>query len=157
MYNGLEAERGALHRQRTVAWAWIKARSIMRSRAASTHATLISSVLLSSDCSQAEEISSWRESLAAFNYRSLSKQICDQFYDVSILTERHGTALEPPAAEGSLRRAVPSYCAGEAKAQLMEEPGGKRASFRARIMSAVLPDRSERRGAVLLSIKNRAA
>jgi hypothetical protein len=157
MYSGLEAERTALHRQRAVAWAWIKARGVVKNRVGSNAAKLTRSVLLTSDCSQAEEISSWRESLATHNYRCLAKQICDQFYDLSILTERHSAATGAGAAERALGTALPFACAADAKAQLMDGQGGEKTSVRARIMSAVLPDRRARRGAVLIPIRNRAA
>jgi hypothetical protein len=156
MLSGLEQERAASRRQRCVAWAWLKARGIMKSRANSTHAKLTVSVLLTSDCSQAEEISSWRDNLAAFNHRSLAHQICDQFFDVSILTERRHPGQEGSAAEW-VGTAVPAYCAEEAKAQLMCGQDGGRKSVRARILSAVLPEKRMQRGAVLIPIRTRAA
>lgn len=166
MYSGLEQERAALRRQRSVAWAWIKARGIMKSRANSTHAKLTASVLLTSDCSQVEEISSWRENLAAFNHRSLAQQICEQFFDRSILTDRRLSAGEKLAAEQVIGSALPSHCAEEAKAELMrdeedERPvrkdAGDRKTVRARILSAVLPEKRTQRSAVLISIRSRAA
>jgi hypothetical protein len=162
MYSGLEQEQAALRRERSVAWAWIKARGIMKSRANSTHAKLTASVLLTSDCSQVEEISSWRDSLAAFNHRSLARQICEQFYDLSILSERRGPAADAFAAEPPAGSVWPSHCAEEAKAQLMrDDDGGRRElgirkKIKARILSAVLPGKGEQRG-VLISMKSRAA
>lgn len=156
MLSGLEQERAASRRQPSVAWAWLKARGIMRSRANSTHAKLTASVLLTSDCGQAEEISSWRDSLAAFNHRSLARQICDQFFDVSILTQQRHSQAEGCATEWA-GAAVPAYCAEEAKAELMRSEDGGRRSVRARILSAVLPEKRMQRGAVLIPIRTRAA
>lgn len=158
MFSGLEAERKALHRQRTDAWAWVRARGVLKSRAGSTHAKLTSSVLLTSDCGQAEEISSWRESLAAFNYRSLAKQICDQFYDLSILTERLGPAAGGAATERAQGMALPSCChRDDSSMRSPDGMDGERKAVRASIMKAVLPDRRAHHGAVLISIKCRAA
>jgi hypothetical protein len=156
MLSGLEQERAVLRRQRSVAWAWLKARGLTKSRANSTHAKLTASVLLTSDCSQVEEISSWRDSLAAFNHRSLARQICEQFFDVSILNERQRSGYDDQAAEW-VGTAVPAYCAEEAKAQLMGGEDGCRKTVRARILSAVLPEKWMQRGAVLISIRTRAA
>jgi hypothetical protein len=147
-----------LRRQRSVGWAWTKARDIMKSRANSTHAKLTVSVLLTNSYdSDVEEISSWRDSLAAFNHRSLARQICDQFYDLSILTERCGAAAERPVPDIVTGVTTSSHCVEEAKAQLMRdgEEGGRK-TFRARILSAVLPKRLQR-SAVLISLKSRAA
>lgn len=158
MYSRLEHEQAALRRQRSVGWAWMKARDITKSQTKTTHAKLTVSVLLTNSYdSDVEEISSWRESLAAFNHRSLAKQICDQFYDLSILTERCGAVAENPLPDIVTGITTPSYCAEEAKAQLMQD--GKesgRKTFRARILDAVLPKRLQR-SAVLISLRTRAA
>jgi hypothetical protein len=157
MYSGLERERMDESRPQNVGWVWTKARNIAKSRTNSTHEKLTASVLLTSDYdSDVEEISSWRESLAAFNHRRLAKQICDQFYDLSILTERCGTAENAFVPKRSVSVEA-SSCAEEAKTQLMktEEKKGFCKRFKARILNAVLPRRQH--SAVLLSIRSRAA
>lgn len=158
MLSGLDRERAALRRQRSVAWAWIKARGIFKSKSTPSHAKLTSSVLLSSDCHQnGEEIANWRHSLAAINHRSLARQICDQFYDISILTAWQSRAADHAAAERALGAALPSYCKGQTKVQSGDSaPNERQLIKKAQIMSAVLPPQ-QRRGAVLLSIKSKAA
>lgn len=154
MYSGLDRERTALRRQRSVAWAWIKARGITKSRTEAAHAKLTSSVLLTTDCSQVEEIASWRDSLAAFNYRSLARQICEQFYDLSILTRRD-CAAEAVVADRAFGASLSSSKAEDEGVQRDAATEG-RPTARARIMTAVLPEKTARRG-VLISIKTRAA
>jgi hypothetical protein len=154
MYSGLDRERTALRRQRSVAWAWIKARGITRNRTEAAHAKLTSSVLLTTDCSQVEEIASWRDNLAAFNCRSLARQICEQFYDLSILTRRDSPS-EAVAAGRAFGASLSSTRAEDEDVQC-DATTESRPRSRARIMTAVLPETTERRG-VLISIKTRAA
>ena len=115
-------------------------------------------MLLSSDCNQnGEEIANWRHSLAAINHRNLARQICDQFYDISILTAWQNRAAEHVAAERVLGAALPSYCKGQTKVQSGNGAASERQLVKkAQIMTAVLPPQ-QRRGAVLLSIKSKAA
>lgn len=152
MFSGLERERAALRRQRSVAWAWIKARGIINNRPTPSHAKLTTSVLLTSDCSSGEETANWRDSLAAITHRDLSRQICDQFYDLSILYAWQSRSAQATAPERSVAPALPSYCTAQAK-----DAGPLRVDNKARILKAILPDQPERRSAVLLSIKSKAA
>jgi hypothetical protein len=155
MFSGLERERAVLHRERTVAWVWIKARGIMRNRPTPTHSKLTTSVLLTSDCAHHEEAANWRDSLAAITYRNLARQICDQFYDLSILYAWRNRTPEAVAAGRMLSPALPSYCRDRAPA-----PAGSLRSQRddkARILEAVLPHPAERRSAVLIALRSRAA
>jgi hypothetical protein len=157
MFSGLKKEQAVHHRQRSEAWAWIKARGIFKNRVNAAYAKLTSSVLLTTDCSQAEEIASWRENLAAFNHRSLAQQICEQFFDASILP--HHRAPRVTAAEPVLETFLPEETAKESastseRADTRNEPGKNKP--RARILTAIFPEK-KRRSAVLLSIKTRAA
>ena len=104
MFSGLERKQAVQRRQQSVAWAWTKARNTMKDQTKATHAKLTSSVLLSSDCGPREEISNWRDSLAALNHRSLAKLICDQFYDLSILAAWRGRSAEIEAAERAFNK-----------------------------------------------------
>ncbi len=149
MFSGLERERAALRRQRSVAWAWIKARGVMNGRPTPSHAKLTTSVLLTSDCSS-EETANWRDSLAAITHRDLARQICDQFYDLSILYAWHDRSTQALTAERAVNPALPSYCTANAK------DAGPQRIDKARILNAVFPE-PERRGAVLLSIRSKAA
>ncbi len=144
-----------MRRQRSVAWAWIKARGVMRNRPTPSHAKLTTSVLLTSDCSAGEEIANWRDSLAAIDHRNLARQICDQFYDLSILFAWRDRGLDAIAVERAMGMALPSYCRDSAKAQakgISPKPVEK-----ARILNAVFPEQPERRSAVVLSMKSKAA
>jgi hypothetical protein len=154
-FSGLERERAALRRQRSVAWAWIQARGIMKNRPSPSHAKMTTSVLLTSDCSPGDEIANWRDSLAAIDHRNLSRQICDQFYDLSILSAWRDLTAEIAAAERALGTALPSYCKDRAGPQ--SQDASPKPVEKARILYAVLGVQPERRGAVVLSIKSKAA
>ncbi len=155
MFSGLDRERAALRRQRSVAWAWIRARGVAQNRPTPSHAKLTTSVLLTSDCSAGEEIANWRDSLAAIDHRNLARQICDQFYDLSILSAWRNRGTDPVAIERAVGMALPSYCKDRAKPQV-KDPGPKPAE-KARILNSVFPEQPERRSAVLLSMKSKAA
>jgi hypothetical protein len=155
MFNGLERERAALRRQRSVAWAWIKARGIAQNRPTPSHAKLTTSVLLTSDVSAGEEIANWRDSLAAIDHRNLARQICDQFYDLSILYAWRDRGADTVAVERATGMALPSYCRDRAKVQAKD--ASPRPVEKARILNAVFPEQPERRSAVLLSMKSKAA
>jgi hypothetical protein len=155
MFSGLERERAALRRQRSVAWAWIKARGIMQNRPTPSHAKLTTSVLLTSDVSAGGEIANWRDSLAAIDHRNLARQICDQFYDLSILSAWRDRGANVVAAERALGMALPSYCRDQAKAQAKD--ASPKPVEKARILNAVFPEQPERRSAVVLSMKSKAA
>lgn len=158
MFSGHKQERMTLGRRRSEAWAWVKARGIFKSRDNAAHAKVMSSVLLTADCSQTEEIASWRENLTAYNYRCLAEQICDQFFDTSIIS--HSPArTRVTAAEPVLKTFLPdnkaqSSVSAEEKADAQYSPG--KTKSKARILTAVLPE-TRKRSAVLLSIKTRAA
>jgi len=158
MFSGHKQERMTLGRRRSEAWAWVKARGIFKNRNNAAHAKLMSSVLLTTDCSQAEEIASWRDNLAAYNYRCLAEQICDQFFDTSIIT--HSPArTRVTAAEPVLKTFLPDNKAQgsvSARERADAQYGPGKTKNRARILTAVLPE-IKKRSAVLLSIKTRAA
>lgn len=158
MFSGLDRKQAAERRQQSVAWAWIKARAITKDRTKTTHATLTKSVLLTTDCSSAEEISSWRESLAALTHRSLARQICDQFYDLSIVAAWRARSAEMKAAEPALSGALPSYCrmTAEAEAREMRERALRKAPRQASVMIPVLLDKPQR-SAVLIPLRSKAA
>lgn len=158
MFSGLDRKQAAERRQRSVAWAWMRARSIISDRTKTTHATLTTSVLLTTDCSAAEEISSWRESLAALNHRSLARQICDQFYDLSILAAWRARSAEMRVAEPVLNGALPSYCriTAEAEAREARERALRKTVRQASITIPVLSEKPQR-SAVLIPLRSKAA
>jgi hypothetical protein len=159
MFSGLDRKQVVERRQRSVAWAWTKARGTIKEQTKVTHAKLTSSVLLSSDCRPGEEISNWRDSLAAFNHRSLARQICDQFYDLSILAAWRGRSAEIAAAGRALSAALPAYCQSpQAASARADDRGDARQPLRKSLMTtAVLPDRDTPKSAILIQLRSRAA
>jgi len=128
----------------------------MQNRPTSSHAKLTTSVLLTSDVSAGEEVANWRDSLAAIDHRNLARQICDQFYDLSILSawrDRGGAVTI--AAERVMGMALPSYCRDGVRAQAKD--ASPKPVEKARILNAVFPEQPERRSAVVLSMKSKAA
>jgi hypothetical protein len=159
MFSGLDRKQVVERRQRSVAWAWMKARSTMKDQTkSSTHAKLTSSVLLSSETSPGEEISNWRDSLAALSHRSLARQICEQFYDLSILAAWRGRSAEIAAAERALSTALPAFTQGNATPSANSGLGEARQQTRKSLMTtSVLPERDPQRSAVLIQLRSRAA
>jgi hypothetical protein len=156
MFSGLERKQTVQRRQRSVAWAWTKARNTMKDQTKATHAKLTSSVLLSSETSPGEEISNWRDSLAALNHRSLARQICDQFYDLSILAAWRGRSAEiAAAAEQAFNAVLPAYCQASAKPQPLSD--SRQPARKSLMTTSVLPDQQTPRGAVLIRLRSRAA
>jgi hypothetical protein len=161
MFSGLERKQAVQRRQRSVAWAWTKARNTIKDQTKATHAKLTSSVLLSSDGgAPGEEISNWRDSLAALSHRSLAKQICDQFYDLSILAAWRDRSPEvTAAAERAFNPALPAYCQDNAKAFAQGSASGdtRQPARKSLMTTAVLPEQQPSRGAVLIRLRSRAA
>lgn len=158
MFSGLDRKQVVERRQRSVAWAWMKARSTMKDQKA-THAKLTTSVLLSSDCRQGEEISNWRDSLAALSHRSLARQICDQFYDLSILDAWRGRSAEIAAAGRALSAALPAFCQSPATTPAKANAGSdaRQPTRKSLITSSVLPDRDPPKSAMLIQLRSKAA
>jgi hypothetical protein len=155
MFSGLDREQAASCRQQAVAWVWIKARGIVNSRTAPARAKLTSSVLLSSECSSYDESANWRDSLAALTNRNLARQLCEQFYDLYVLHASHTRPPEAVTVSRMLRPALPAYCrdmGAESAASAVVRRNNK-----ARILDSVLPHRTERRGAVLIALRSKAA
>jgi hypothetical protein len=127
----------------------------MKHRPSPSHAKLTTSVLLTSDCAHSDEIVNWRDSLAAIDHRNLARQICDQFYDLSILSAWRDRAADSLAAERAIGTPLPSYCRERTRAQGKE--ADPKPVEKARILNAVLAEQPERRSAVLLTMKFKAA
>jgi hypothetical protein len=159
MLSGLDRKQVVERRQRSVAWAWMKARSTIKDQTKTTHAKLTSSVLLSSESRQGEEISNWRDSLVAFNHRSLARQICDQFYDLSILAAWRGRTAEIASAGRALSTALPAYCQSAASKppKLTVGIDARQPARKPLITTSVLPDRDPPRSAVLIQLRSKAA
>jgi hypothetical protein len=158
MFSGLERKQVVQRRQRSVAWAWTKARSTIKDQTKTTHAKLTTSVLLSGDCGPGEEISNWRDSLQALSHRSLARQICDQFYDLSILAAWRGRSAEIAAAGQALSAALPAYCQESAKAPALDAAREARQPVRkSLITTSVLPEQQPQRTAMLIQFRSRAA
>jgi hypothetical protein len=155
MFSGLERERAVFRRQQSVAWAWIKARGVLSSRVTPAHSKAATSVLLKSACGDGEDASNWRESLAAITYRSLARQLCDQFYDLSIFQAWQNRGHQGPAVSRMIVPALPSYCRDEAASQV--RGGHAQKSEKARILTDVLTAQPETRSGVLIYLRSRAA
>ncbi len=159
MFSGLDRKQVVERRQRSVAWAWMKARGTVDDQKKATHAKLTSSVLLSSDCRQGEEISNWRDSLTALSHRSIAKQICDQFYDLSILEAWRGRGAEIAAAGRALGGALPSCSRSPSATSPQANPGSEmRQPVKRSLMTrSVLPDRDPPKSAILIQLRSKAA
>ncbi len=155
MFSGLERQRVALCRQRSVAWAWIKARGIVDSRPTPKNSMLTTSVL--SSAGSTEEAGNWRDSLAAITYRKLARQLCEQFYDLSIFHAWRSRTPEAVAAGRMLSPALPSYCRDAERAKPESDRSDLVQKQKARILMAVLPSRDKRHGAVLIQLRSKAA
>ena len=155
MFSGLERERAALRRQRSVAWAWIKARGVLESRPTPAFAKQTTSPLLTRVCAEDENATNWRESLAAITYRTLARQLCDRFYDLSIFQAWHNRNPQGLAAGRMITPALPSYCRDDA----VRAPDAASAQMpkKSRILEAVLPAKPEPRSGVLVYLRSKAA
>jgi hypothetical protein len=154
MFSGLEREHVVQCRQSRVTWAWIEAREVMRRQSAPRHTMLTTSVLHNRNDINAEQEASWRDRVAAVVYRKLARQICEQFYDLSVLFARRGQTSQAVAASRMLSPALPSYCRNAVQAKAESIQSGQ--SDKARILTAVLPTQNEQRTAVLIPMRSRA-
>jgi hypothetical protein len=157
MFSGLDRKQVVERRQRSVAWAWVKARSTMKDQTKTTHAKLTSSVLLSSETQPGQEISNWRDSLAALSHRSLARQICDQFYDLSILAAWRERSADLAAAERALSTALPAFDESRANPANSGLGNAQQPVRKSLMTTSVLPDRDPQRTAVLIQLRSKAA
>jgi hypothetical protein len=155
MFSGLERERAMFRRQQSVAWAWIKARGVSSGRAAPAHSRSTTSMLLRSACGTGEDASNWRESLTAITYRNLARQLCDQFYDLSIFQAWHNRGHQGLAVSRMIVPALPSYCRDEPARQVTVS--NARRSEKPRILTDVLSAHPESRRGVLIYLRSKAA
>jgi hypothetical protein len=156
MFSGLERQaRKALCREKNVAWAWIEARGVMNRQPTPLHAKLTTSVLLGTDHDYGHQVTSWRDSLTAVACRQLARQVCEQFYDLSIFSAWRGRTVEPVATSRMLSPALPSYCRQAQAAEVTEAPRQERTG-KARILTAVLGEKPQQ-GAVLIPLRSKAA
>jgi hypothetical protein len=155
MFSGLERGQSALRRRESVAWAWIKARGILENRPEPAHPKRPKSPLLTSVCPGGEDATDWRKSLAAITYRNLARQLCDQFYDLSVFQAWHDRGAQGAAVSRMIIPALPSYCRDEVAQQA--KPSTTTKPEKARILASVLPAQTEQRSGVLIFLKSKAA
>lgn len=155
MFSGLERQRAALSRQRSVAWAWIKARGIVDSRPTPKSSMLTKSVLAKDDYLRGGNGGNWRDSLAAITYRNLARQLCEQFYDLSIFYAWRSRTPEAVATSRMLSPALPSYCRNADK--VFSQGMASERVQKARILTSVLSTRGDHRGVVLIPLRRKAA
>lgn len=156
MFSGLERQREALSRQKSAAWAWIKARGIDDSRPTPKNSMLMKNVLSRKDGFHLEDAGNWRNSLAAITYRNLARQLCEQFYDLSIFYAWRSRTPEAVATSRMLSPALPSYCRN-ADRFFSDGMASSERPQTARILTSVLPTHGDRRGAVLIPLRRKAA
>lgn len=155
MFSGSERQSVAQCRHRRVTWAWIKARGFLNRQPAPAHSILTTSVLPVNDSVPAIEAASWRESVAAMTHRTLARQICGRFFDLSIFHNWYSETPKAIATSRMLSPALPSYCKDAASDEA--EPASAERLEKARILKPVLRDDAKRRGAVLIPLRSKAA
>lgn len=155
MFSGLERQRAAANREKSVAWAWVKTRGTLRSRTMNrTTSKLTENILSSAGCDH-QQVENWRDRLADVAYQKLARQICEQFYNFSIFQSWRRRSAEAVATSRMLSPALPAYCCD--KSQTEAECIGAERHGQARILKAVLPPKSEQRTAVLITLRPKAA
>jgi hypothetical protein len=155
MFSGLERQRTDSHRDASVAWAWVKACGTIRSRTMHRASSKLTENILPSNRCHDEQVENWRDRLAAVACQKLARQICESFYNFSIFHSWRSRPAEAVATSRMLSPALPAYCSGLIHAK-RESIGAERREP-ARILAAVLPPESEQRGAVLISLRPKAA
>ncbi len=156
MFSGLERQQAAASRRRSVAWAWVKARSTDHGRTPQRASSSLTQTILSSStgCDRGQ-VENWRDRLAEIACQKLARKLCEQFYNFSIFESWRSRPAEAVAASRMLSPALPAYCCEGSQAKA-DSPGAER-DERARILTAVLPPQSGQRGAVLISLRPKAA
>jgi hypothetical protein len=153
MFSGLERQaRKALCREKSVAWAWIEARGVMNRQPTPSHTKLTTSVLLNAD--YGDQVASWRDSLAAVACRELARQICEQFYDLSLFSAWRGRTVQPVATSRMLSPALPSYCRQAQPAEA--ETSRQDRAGKSRLLTSVLGEQPKQ-SAVLIPMRSKAA
>lgn len=155
MFSGLERQRAAANRGDCVAWAWVTARDTLQRRGSNRPASKLTENILSPASSDSQEVGKWRDRLAAVTYRKLACQLCEQFYNFSIFQHWRSRPAEAVATSRMLSPALPAYCRDNLSAK--QEDTGVERDGQARILTSVLPARSDQKGAVLIPLRPKAA
>jgi hypothetical protein len=155
MFSGLERQRTAASREKSVAWAWVKVRDTLGRLGTNRPTSKLTENILTPTVSDFQEVEKWRDRLAEVACRKLSRQICEQFYNFSIFQPWRSRPVEAVATSRMLSPALPAYCRDISPAK--QERIGAERNGQARILTSVLPDKSGRRGAVLIPLRPKAA
>lgn len=155
MFSGLERQRAAANRGKSVAWAWVKARDTLDRRESNRPVSRLTENILTPAVSDQQEVEKWRDRLAAVAYRKLARQLCEQFYNFSIFQPWRSRPAEAVATSRMLSPALPAYCRDVSKAK--EASIGAERNEQARILTSVLPARSGQHSAVLIPLRPKAA
>jgi hypothetical protein len=155
MFSGLERQRAAANRGKSVAWAWVKARDSLVKRGPNRPASRLTENILTPVVSDSQDVENWRDRLAAVTYRKLACQLCEQFYNFSIFQPWRSRPAEAVATSRMLSPALPSYCRDTSRAK--PESIGAERNGQTRILTAVLPPRSGQQTAVLIPLRPKAA
>lgn len=155
MSSGLERQRTAANRGKSVAWAWVKARDSIVRRASKRTPSKLTENILSSAVSDTREVENWRHRLADVTHRKLARQICEQFYNFSIFQPWRSRPAQAVATSRMLSPALPSYCRDSSRAK--KESIGAERNEQARILTAILSVETENKGAKLIPLRPKAA
>lgn len=155
MFSGLERQRMAASRGKSVAWAWVKARGTLGRLEKSRPVSKLTENILTPAVSDSQEVEKWRDRLAAVAYRKLACQLCEQFYNFSIFQPWRNRPAEAVATSRMLSPALPAYCRDASLAK--KESIGAERNGQARILTSALPDKSGKQGAVLIPLRPKAA
>jgi hypothetical protein len=155
MFSGLERQRAAANRGKSVAWAWVNARDTLVRRGPNRPVSKLTENILTQAVSDPQEVENWRDRLAAVAYRKLACQLCEQFYNFSIFQPWRSRPAEAVATSRMLSPALPAYCRDTSQAK--QESIGAERNGQARILTAILPADSRKQGAVLITLRPKAA
>lgn len=155
MFSGLERQRTAANREKSVAWAWVKARGTLGRSGLKRPSSKLTENILTPAVSDLQKVENWRDRLVTVAYRKLAHQLCEQFYNFSIFQPWRSRPAEAVATSRMLSPALPAYCRDTSRVKT-ESTGAER-NGQARILTSVLPDKSGNHGAVLIPLRPKAA
>lgn len=158
MFSGLERQRTAANRGKSVAWAWVKARGTLGRLGTNRPSSKLTENILTPAENGSHQIENWRESLVTMASRKLARQLCEQFYNFSIFQPWRSRPAEAVATSRMLSPALPAYCRDTSVTlRAKQESIGAERKGRAQILTSVLQDESGKQGAVLIPLRPKAA
>ena len=104
MFSGLERQRTAANREKSVAWAWVKARGTLGRSGLKRPSSKLTENILTPAVSDLQKVENWRDRLVTVAYRKLAHQLCEQFYNFSIFQPWRSRPAEAVATSRMLKR-----------------------------------------------------